>query len=134
MSCILRIAGEHLDIDALISQHNISPCNVWRKGEQRLCNKKIRTNSGASFVASDADFDEFETQLRDVTTFLDLNALTIASMTAMQGVQFATLDFGLSIHEDSIVQSCLFPIEFIRLLGKTGVALEVTHYTSSKEP
>jgi hypothetical protein len=132
VSCILRISGEQLDIDALIAQHNISPCNVWRKGEQRTYNKKIHTNSGASFITSDADFDEFETQLRDATTFLDLNTLAITSMTSMQGVQFATLDFGFSLYEDSIAQSCFFPIEFIRLLGKTGVALEVTHYACSK--
>jgi hypothetical protein len=60
MSCILRISGESLDIDALLSRHNLTPDRIWKKGEPRTLKGKVHSDCGANFLASDADLDEFD--------------------------------------------------------------------------
>lgn len=133
MSCILRISGEALDIDALLLHQGLVPYRTWRKGEERKLKGKFHSDSGMSFVASDADFDEFERQLTDATEFLESHASEIASMTATPGVTFAKLDFGVSLYEDSAAQFCSFPSEFVRLAASAGLGLEVSIYACSKD-
>jgi hypothetical protein len=133
MSCILRISGEALDIEALLLHRSLVPYRTWHKGEERAFKGKAHSDSGVSFVASDADFDEFERQLTDATKFLETHASEIASMAATLGVQFATLDFGVSLYEDSVAQFCSFPPKFVRLAASAGLGLEVSMYACSDD-
>lgn len=132
MSCILRISGEALDVDALLSHRSLTPDRTWFKGEARSIKGKVHSDSGASFVASNADLDEFERQLTEATAYLELHATEVASMTATPGVKFAILDFGVALDEDSVAQFCSFPPRFIRLAASAGVGLEVSLYACSK--
>jgi len=64
MSCVLRITGEKLNINKLLT---IAPeaDAYWEKGEPRLLTKpngKKHLQSGANYCISDADFNEFELQ------------------------------------------------------------------------
>ena len=133
MSCILRISGEALDIDALLLHRSLAPNRTWRKGDARTIKGKVHFDSGVSFVASDADFDEFERQLTDAAEFLETHTSEVASMAATPGVKFATLDFGVSLYEDSVAQFCSFPQKFVRLAASAGLGLEVSIYACSKD-
>jgi hypothetical protein len=132
MSCILRISGESLDVDALLRQHNLPPDRSWKKGEARLFKGKAHIDSGVNFIASDADLNEFERQLIDATAFLELNVTSIVKMATTQGVQFAILDFGIALNEGYVAQFCFFPPQLIKLLASAGVGLEISHYACSK--
>lgn len=133
MSCILRISGKALDIEALLLDRSLVPNRTWRKGEARAFKGKVHSDSGVSFVASDADFDEFERQLTDATAFLHTHESEVAAMAAAPGVEFATLDFGVSLYEDSVAQFCSFPPKFVRLAASASLGLEVSIYACSKD-
>jgi hypothetical protein len=133
MSCILRISGEALDIEALLLHRSLVPNRTWRKGEERAIKGKAHSDSGVSFVASDADFDEFERQLTDANEFLETHASEIAAMAATPGVKYATLDFGVSLYKDSVAQFCSFPPKFVRLAASAGLGLEVSMYACSDD-
>lgn len=133
MSCILRISGETLDVDALLFQHNLPPDRTWRKGEARSLKGKVHSDCGANFIASEADLDEFARQLDEATTYLETHATTITKMVAAPGVQFAVLDFGVSLREGYVAQFCYFPPRFIQLAANAGIGLEVSQYACSED-
>lgn len=128
MTCILRISGESLDIDALLSRHDLSPDRTWKKGEARSIKGKVHSDCGANFIASEADLHEFDRQVKEATAFLELHSPTIAAMAATPGVQFAVLDFGVALIEGYVAQFCYFPPRFVQLVASSGIGLEVSHY------
>ena len=133
MSCILRISGESLNVDALLSQCDMVPDRTWKKGETRSQKGKIYSDSGANFIASEADFDEFTLQLTEATTYLETHASTIVKMVAIPGVQFAVLDFGVCLREENVALFCYFPPQFIQLATSAGIGLEVSQYACSED-
>ena len=133
MSCILRISGETLDIDALLARHHLLPDRTWKKGDARSLKGKVHSDSGANFVASEADLDEFARQLDEATAYLEAHAKTIAEIVATPGVQFAVLDFGVSLREGYVAQFCYFPPQFIQLAANARVGLEVSQYACSED-
>lgn len=133
MSCILRISGDTLDVDALLSECSISVDCVWKKGELRTLKGKFHSNSGANFLASDADLDEFDRQVSETTEFLKLHSTSIAKLAIFPGVQYATLDFGVCLTEGNVAQFSYFSPSFIQLVATAKVGLEVSHYACSNE-
>lgn len=133
MSCILRIGGTSLDIDALLSSCSLTPDAQWRRGEVQTVGRKVCSTSGANFVASDAEFDAFDLQVADVTAFLREHSAQLRCLAAFDGVDSATLDFAVSIHEDTMVRSCALSPELVRLAADLGLGLEVTFYACSDE-
>ena len=133
MSCILRISGEALNIDAMLDQYHLPPYRTWKKGDARSLRGKVYSNSGANFVASEADFDEFARQLDEATAYLEIHAETIAEMVATPGVQFAVLDFGVSLREGCVAQFCYFPPRFVQLAAEVGLGLEISQYACSED-
>lgn len=131
MSSILRISGETLNIEALLSQNVLSPYRIWKKGESRIRNGKIHSDSGACFLASDADFDEFTQQVCEATEYLAVHATAIAKMVSFPGVQHAVLDFGVAIYEGPVCQFTYLPPKLIQLAANVGIGVEVSHYVSS---
>ena len=132
MSSILRISGESLDIDALLSQYSIPTDCVWKKGEPRVLKREFHSDSGANFLASDADFDEFDRQVSEATEFLELHAPVIAKIVTFPGVQNAVLDFGVSIYEGHIAQFSYLPPRLIQLAANAGIGVEISHYACSE--
>jgi hypothetical protein len=133
MSCVLRIYGESLDVDAMLSHCPISPDRVWKKGEPRISKDKFYSNSGASFLSSGADLDEFDKQVVEAISFLDSHSQEISGMVAFSGVEAAVLDFGVSLYEGYVAQSSYLPPRLIQLASKTGIGVQVSHYVCSKE-
>ena len=133
MSCILRISGDTLDVDALLSECSIPVDRIWIKGEPRTLRGKFYSSSGANFLASDADLDEFDRQVSETTEFLKSHSTSIAKLAEFPGVQYAVLDFGVCITEGNVAQFSYFSPSFIQFAATAKVGLEVSHYACSEE-
>jgi hypothetical protein len=133
MSSILRISGQSLDIDALLSENSLPFDRIWRKGEPRVLKGKLYSDSGANFLASGADLDEFDRQVSEATEYLEQHAPVIAKMVEFPGVQNAVLDFGFSLYEGSVAQFSFLPPKLVRLAASAGIGLEISHYACSKD-
>jgi hypothetical protein len=135
MSCILRIYGESLDIDTLLSQHPLVADCTWKKGEPRIIkiHGKVYPDSGAHFLASDADLDEFDLQVTETTEFLELHAPVIARIVAFPGMQHAVLDFGVALKEGYVAQLSYLPPRLIQLAASAGIGVRTSHYACSND-
>eukprot|EP01036_Dinobryon_divergens_P019988 gene19988-27351_t len=49
MSCVLRVPGEHLDIDVLLRGLNLIPIVAWRKRDEGFSKGQFHAESGANF-------------------------------------------------------------------------------------
>lgn len=98
-----------------------------------MVGRKVCSTSGANFVASNADFDAFDIQVADATAFLREHSAQLRRLAAFDGVDSATLDFGVSIYEDTMVRSCALSPELVRLAADLGLGLELTFYACSHE-
>lgn len=133
MSCILRVGGHELDIDSLITACGLQPDQVWHKGAIRTRNGKPINFSGANFVVSEADLNEFEQQVKDATAFLKEHAVAICAMTTFSGVEGVRIDFGIELRGDGYPHNDYLPSEFIRAAGEAGIDVELSHYSCSDE-
>lgn len=135
MACYLRVIGEALEIDRLLTEVGIEPDRIWRKGERRTprgSSSAVFPLSGASFVASDASMDDFDSQLTEATAFLAEHQDALMKVAAFPGVDGLILDFAIELR-DVAVHSDYFPPVFLRLVGQLGIGLELSHYPSSVE-
>jgi hypothetical protein len=131
MSCILRIAGDSLDVDAMLKSCTLAADTTWKKGSLRGIGTKTHSTSGASFVASEAGFDQFKVQVAEATNFLREHAAAISTLVAFSGVDYATLDFGVSVYEDTFSKTCYLPPVLVGFAAVAGVGLEVSYYACS---
>jgi hypothetical protein len=130
MSCIFRISGEDLDIDKLIASTKLVPDKVYRRGEPRFGHgqKKANSDSGASFVVSLAEVDEFEAQKNGARIFLADKRDDLRKIMKWPGVCDAWLDFGIKKY-DVPAQFEQFDPELLKAAGDLGVGIEISLYT-----
>lgn len=131
MSCVLRICGESLDVQALLAGHPIPTDRTWTKGDTRTVLGKLHTNSGVQLLASDADLDEFARQIEDATAFLGTHLADISDMASFPGVQDAVLDFGISLPKGYVAQFSYVPSKLVQLVAKAGLGICLSHYSCS---
>ncbi|MEO8673629.1 MAG: hypothetical protein ABI411_20135 [Tahibacter sp.] len=134
MSCVLRVYGNELDVDALISQCRLDAISVRRKGQVRGASGQRHATSGANFVVSNAEFTSFDLRLRDATAFLSDQQAAIDAMVRFPGVESATLDFGVAIAAGCMAQFSYLPPEFIRLAAARGLGVEISQYWCAEDP
>ena len=128
MSCVVRVAGDQLDIDALLALIKLPADAIRRKGQPRGISGRLHTTSGANFFVSDADFDEFGQQLKDATVFLDLHRVVLLTMVDYPGVESTVLDFGVSLSRNCFARSSRLPPSFIRAAAAIGIGVEISCY------
>lgn len=133
MSCILRISGEALDVDSMLTSIPLEFDQVWKKGERQSIKGKTYTNSGVQFVVSEAEFEEFIVQRKDATDFLKLNEFSVKKMADYPHVQYCVLDFGVSIMEGNCSAMTYLTPELINLAAKSGVGIEISCYLCSED-
>jgi len=134
MSCILRVSGESLDVDALISDLPLSADQTWRKGQPRsTVSGRLHANSGANFLVSDADLDAFARQVTDATAFLASNATAVAKAARFPGVEQVTLDFGVALLEGNVAMFSYLPPQLVQLAAQANIGIEISHYLCSEE-
>jgi len=135
MSCVFRVYGDDLEIDALMKKLKMEPYRLWRKGEPRYWKNpegKKSDCSGACFDASEAEMTEFPVQVEDAINFLKRNQKDIEAIVAFPGVEEAALDFGIALKRDTLNCDYL-PTELLRLAGNLNVAIELSHYAPCDE-
>ena len=135
MSCILRAIGKNLDIDNMLNEIPLEPDRIWKKGEPRFRNSpesRINSVSGASFLASNAEMNEFEKQQEEATRYLKQNASLIKEVAGYPGVEEATIDFGVELRDVAIHCDYLTP-EFVRYAAEAGIGIEISHYPCTEE-
>ena len=132
MSCILRVSGPHLDVDALLRVTDIKPYSVWRKGEANY-RKKIHSESGAQFIASDADLNEFDRQVTESTDFIERHSRTISALASFPGVDCAMLNFGIELRGDEVAKIDFLPLRFLKAVASTGIEVQLSHYYCSED-
>ncbi len=133
MSCILRVSGEALDVDLMLSSNAMELDQVWRKGEPRSIKDKVHINSGVQFVVSGAEFEEFPVQRNDAIAFLKTNEIAIKKMADFANVQNCVLDFGVSITEGNVAVMTYLSPELISLAAKSGAGIEISCYLCSED-
>ena len=127
---MFRVSGEYLDIEELVKAITLEPNRVWRKGEPRSESKpdsRVLSKSGASFIVSSADMDEFEIQLKEATDFIKNNIIQIQKIVGFNGVSEAVFDFGVELRDVAIHCDYLSP-EFVRYAAEAGIGVELSHY------
>lgn len=130
MTCILRINGKTLDIQALLDTLEIEPYQWWKKGDL-LSNDGLRTGtfkySGAKFDVSEADMDKFDLQLEDAIFFLTKNKADISKIVTFTGVEDVILDFAIAIGDTFTHTDKLSP-NFLGIVGNLGISVTLSHY------
>ncbi|MND68765.1 hypothetical protein D3C80_602240 [compost metagenome] len=81
-----------------------------------------------SIVASDADFDNLEKQIKDTIDFLKNNKSKLELITATKEIQYATLDFGVEDNNNEFTQTMRLPNELLRLAADLGMEIEMSVY------
>jgi hypothetical protein len=137
MSCLLRIAGRTLDVDAYLARPaRLSPVAVFRRGEPRfrLTDPKGQRHqrSGLNVVVSRKGDDDLAGQVKDALRFLSAQGSTIRALVRRQGVETAALDFGIERRADALVQVDAFPADLVLQAVKLGLALQMSHYPPSR--
>jgi hypothetical protein len=70
MGCVLKISGTNFNVDSYLSKTNWEDLNVraYHEGEKRSPTGRFAPfeDSGFSILASEAEFEDFEQQQRDV--------------------------------------------------------------------
>ena len=115
MSCILRISGS--GVKASLSKISLEPFRV--------------ENGAAHFDVSEADFDDFKTQIKDAIAFLQSHRADVQLMLSDSEAN-GVLDFAIE-WRDVAVQFDNFPAALVREAGGLGLELELSHYPASEE-
>lgn len=128
MSCMLRVSGTHLDVDALLKSTGLRSSKVWHKNELR--NKRgsrLHDTSGFSVVVSNAEYDEFEKQMLEASEFIRQNADALDAIKHFQGVEYFAPDFGVELSSVA-PQSLRLKNQLLQLAAARGLDLELSHY------
>lgn len=132
---MFRICGTNLDIDALLADTSLVPEMSYRRGEPKLKTKpdgKKNERSGAAFLVSMADFDDFDTQKNGALIFLKVNRSAVQKIMAWPGVESGGLDFGIW-RRDVAVQCDHFPAALLKAAGELGLDIELSQYPKEDE-
>lgn len=133
MSCMLRIGGRDLDIEALLQVAELPIDSHWKKGQRRFptseTNVQVNDSSGFRVVVSEADFSDIAAQMDDALQFFASHRAQIENVVGYPGVEWATLDFGADLRPPFWASFC-FPSALAAAVGATGVSLELSVYPS----
>lgn len=137
MSCLLRIAGRTLDVDAYLARPaGLSPIAVFRRGEPRFRltepKGKKHLRSGLNVVVSGKEDDDLAGQVKDALRFLSAKGPAIRALVRRKGVETAALDFGVERRADALVQVDVFPAALALQAGKLGLSLQISHYPAER--
>jgi hypothetical protein len=131
---MLRISGVKLDIDRLLAAIPLQSTMSYRRGEPSRKSKprgEKHKRSGAGFLVSDADFDQFDQQKKDAIAFLKTKNAVIRKIMRWPGVDGGELDFG--IWRRDVVQCDYFPAQLVSLAGKLSLDIGLTQYPKAEE-
>jgi hypothetical protein len=129
MSCVLRISGEHFDVDGFLKQSCLSPTAVFHKGQRRTgkSNGTTYSASGVNISVSVRDFSDLGGQIEDAIQFLKTNQAELSTVREFSGFEGFELDFPVQGRE-VFMQSDRFPSELLLLMGELQMTLTISRY------
>ena len=134
MSCILRIAGKNLDVDAFLSTTKLKPYKISYKGQPKFKTKRNSEKLSRSLLSietSKAGFDNLNKQISDTIRYLKRNKGKLAHIALTKGIDHAILDFGIDLRIDRekvLYQSDTFPNELLKLAGDLRLDIGLSIY------
>ncbi|MBX3741259.1 MAG: hypothetical protein KF712_09735 [Akkermansiaceae bacterium] len=114
----------------MLATVQLEPDRIWQKGEPRVKSKpdgRLNESSGVNFVVSDADFRDFDVQLRDAIGFINGNRRCLELIREFPSVDWFALDFGIELRDAAIHSDILTP-EFLLAAASIGISVEFSHY------
>jgi hypothetical protein len=128
MGCVLRVAGEGLDVDAFFQQSSLQPLAVYRVGDKGFPKSRGPCiQPGFNVSVSDAEMSELDIQIKDAIAFLNSNNIELLRLRDFPGAENLVLDFGVE-QIDVPIQGNRFPAELLRLAGAMNIDLQVSRY------
>lgn len=130
--CVLRAAGVDFNLDGFLKSSALTPCNVYRKGELKGARGKRNETSGLTVVVSDASGDDLGRQIEDAKNFLRQHQAEIRRLLNYEGVEGASLDFGV-LRKSEFVNYFYFPPDLLRLSGDLALGIELSVYVAGED-
>ncbi len=139
MSCVLRIKGKEFDVEHFLRLSNLKPYDKHIKGEKKEFNKKennLHKTSGCSFDLSEASFDRFDLQKKDVILFLTKHFDKLKDLYSfgLTKDESPIIDFAIVNRMDDVFIQCdyLEP-ELLKLVGELAFGIEISQYHPSSD-
>jgi hypothetical protein len=139
MSCVLQISGKNLDLDSFLAKSRLKPYKKGYKGDTQFRNKpdgKKLSESYITFLASNADFEDLSSQIRDTIKFLKKNRKGLSYVSKVKGIDSAFLHFGIDLRidkENILVQTDIFPSELLKVAGDLKIDIAFSIYPPDLE-
>jgi hypothetical protein len=130
MGCVLRVYGEHLDIDTLLSSVDLIAVVTWKTGQERILKGRFHSDSGANFVVSNADVEDFPCVVAETELFLARNYDDLCILTSAPEATGAVLDFAVATRPGLITKTSIFSSAFLQRMADLNLALAVSHYST----
>ena len=124
--CVLRTTGNKFQPKEFLEGSKFEACNIFCKGERKAKNSVWET-SGFTLIISEEDGKNFQQQVQDTVTFLQLNQTELLRLRNFIGVEEMGFDFGIYMNNE-FLQSCFFPPLLVSLAGQLEIALEISIY------
>ncbi|KUG07310.1 hypothetical protein [Solirubrum puertoriconensis] len=120
-------------MDAALPTLTFEPHTINKPGDyvQNPVETFIVEHPGFTATVSEADFDNFEGQLADVTAFVTEHKQSLLTLSKVASRVSFCFDFGLEstlFSEDVWSESIRFPFQFLLLLAEVEADLEVSYY------
>jgi hypothetical protein len=132
MSCVLTILGKTLDVDLFVEKTGILGFEKKYKGDIISMSRQTKLQySYASIIISEADFNEIGLQISEAEIFLNKNKSELKSIAYIDGVDFATINFGsdINVTGENLTQTFFFPTTLLLLCAELKLGLELTVYS-----
>jgi hypothetical protein len=136
MSCVLKIIGENLDVDAFVAKTSMEGFDKSYKGEPiNKVNPSIKKWSAAGIVTSEADFDDVKMQIEETIEFLTRHKDNLRHIATTPEIDYATINFGVDsvIDKDHLTQSFHFTKPLIKICAELDIEIELSIYKTDLE-
>lgn len=133
MSCILRISGTDFNVDEYLSKTNWEGCDVrvYHKGEQRSPTGRFAPfeDNGFSIRASNAGFEDFEHQQKDVIAFIQTYSNNLGLLKEYNIDRWHCFDFGLGTYpRNQFSRTYILSSQLLQLTGALGLDIWMSNY------
>jgi hypothetical protein len=133
VSCVLRAIGRDFDVDAFLSDSELTGATTFRRGEPRAgasaarSAREVGPASGFNLPVGHVELGDLQEQIREATAFLREQEEELRRLSQFPGLEEVCLDFGI-LSRDIAAQVVVFPAELLWQAGALDIDLVVTHY------
>ena len=131
--CVLRVSGTNIAVKEFLKNSSFDPCVIFDENNQSRKNKVTKT-FGFNVSISEAEFEDLDTQITDVVSFLKKECRELKRLEEFEDIEVVSVDFAISTPpEEIVVWTRSFPPELLALLGSLGISLDFTIWPKSNQ-